>query len=143
MKRQIWLKMRLQRLEAKEMTKEDLLKEMRDCVGYKEPIGFFRKMVDVFILIFEKLDSIEKKIETLETSTDRIRVQSALSIQWEPKVAADMLCKQIDILRKDKDTYHKEISDLKKAYTEDRVTQNYHDFCKFWQDTLGWNPFLE
>lgn len=136
------------------MTKENILREMRDCVGFKEPIGFFRKMVDVFNFIFEdldklnkvipyKLDELETKIRQLESALVQIRTQSALSIQWEPKVASEMIAKQIEILRQDKETYHQEITKLKSAYTEGRVTQNYYDFCRFWQDVLGWHPFLE
>ena len=54
-----------------------------------------------------------------------------------------MMSKQIDVLRKDKDTYFQALIDFKKAYTEDRVTQNYHDFVAFWMTTLGFHPFLE
>lgn len=118
------------------MKREDLIKEMKDAVGNKEPIEFFAKMADVFSLLFDRVDQLEGQLH-------RIKTQSALSIQWESKVASDMLAKQVDVLRQDKDTYFNEIASLKKAFAEDRVTQNYHDFCTFWQETLGWHPFLD
>lgn len=118
------------------MKREDVLKEMKEAVGNKEPIEFFAKMADVFGLLFDRVDQ-------LETQLVRIKTQSALAIQWEPKVASDLLAKQVDVLRRDKDTYFNEIASLKKAFAEDRVTQNYHDFCTFWQETLGWHPFLD
>lgn len=119
------------------MKKEDLLKEMKESIGTKDPLVFFDKMVDVFNLMFDRM-------EVLEKSLNRIKTQSALAIKWESKVASDMLSKEVDILRRtDKDTYAVEISALKQAYSEDLVTQNYNDFCKFWEDTLGWHPFLD
>jgi hypothetical protein len=118
------------------MKREDILKEMKDAVGTKEPIEFFAKMTDAFGLLFDHIDRLEGQLH-------RIKTQSALSIQWEPRVASDLLAKQVDILRQDKDTYFTEIDSLKKAFAEDRVTQNYHDFCTFWQETLGWHPFLD
>lgn len=114
----------------------DLLKDMKDAIGNKEPVDFFGSMVDMFVMLFNKLDDIDKSLQ-------RVKLQSALAIQWEPKVAADMLAKQVDLLRKDKDTYFVEITALKTAFAENKVTQNYQDFCKFWTDTLGWHPFLD
>lgn len=120
------------------MKREDLLKEMKDSVGNKNPIDFFAKMVDVFNLMFDRIDHLERQLH-------RVKLQSALAIQWEPKVAADMLVKQVNVLRHDKDSdaYLVEIDALKKAFAEDLVTQDYESFCKFWQETLGWHPFLE
>lgn len=118
------------------MKREDLLKEMKEAVGTKDPIDFFAKMVDVFTLMFDRIDE-------LETEVRRAKTHSALAIQWEPKVAANMLTEQIAILRKDSDTYFSELDALKKAYAEDLVTRNYFDFCRFWQDTLGYHPFLD
>jgi hypothetical protein len=54
-----------------------------------------------------------------------------------------MISKMIEELRQDKDVYHEELLKLKKAFVEDRVTQEYQDFCNFWQDVLGWHPFLD
>ena len=119
------------------MNRDDLLKEMRDSIGTQAPIVFFEKMVDVMGLLFNRIDDLEKDLK--ET-----RMNAALAIQWEPKVASAMLSDQINVLRKDKDkdTYFEDITRLKKAFVEDRVTQNYQDFCSFWQEVLGWHPFL-
>lgn len=118
------------------MKREDVLKEMREAVGTKEPVEFFAKMVDAFSLLFDRIDGLEKDLR-------RVKTHSALSIQWEPKVAGDMLSEQISILKQDSGTYFSELAELKKAYAEDRVTQNYHDFCQFWLETLGYHPFLD
>lgn len=118
------------------MKRDDVLKEMKDLVGRKEPIEFFSKMVDVFTLMFDHIDNLEKQVRQAKN-------HSALAIQWEPKVAANMLSEQIAVLKQDSDTYFAELSVLKKAYAEDVVTRNYFDFCRFWQDTLGYHPFLD
>jgi hypothetical protein len=117
------------------MKREVLLKEMRDSVGTKDPVEFFSKMVDVFTLLFDK-------IESLEGDLAQVKVQSALAIQWEPQVASDMLTKQIEVLRQDKETYHAELTALKKAYAEGLIVLKYETFCQFWIDTLGFHPFL-
>jgi len=124
------------------MKKEDLLKEMKECVGTKEPVEYFQKMTDIFGLFFERIDSLVKELLNIKQQMTWVQIQSALSIQWEPRVAANMLSRQIDILRKYKDVHKFEIQKLKKAYSEDRITQNYHDFCEFWFETLGWHPFI-
>lgn len=118
------------------MKRQDLLKDMKDSIGTKEPVEFFDKMVDVFNLLFDKIEGLEKNLHD-------VKVHTSLSIEWEPRVAADLLVKQIDVLRQDKDTYFAEITALKKAYAEDLVTQNYNVFSQFWLDTLGWHPFLD
>jgi hypothetical protein len=118
------------------MKREDLLAEMKKGIGNEDPIVFFSKMIDVFSLLFDRIDFLERDLR-------RIKIQSALAINWEPKVASDMLADQINILRQDKDTYFTELSTLKKAFAEDKVTQNYDDFCNFWIEVLGWHPFLE
>ena len=118
------------------MKREDLLKEMKASVGTQDPIVFFEKMVDVFTLLFDKVEGLEREVA-------KAKLQSALAIEWEPRIAADMLAKEIEVLRKDKDTYFAEITALKKAYADDLVTQNYSTFCLFWLDVLGYHPFLE
>ena len=118
------------------MSHKDLLQEMRDSVGTKDPVVFFEKMVSVFEAMFDKLDSLEADME-------RVKTNSALAIQWEPKVASEMIIKQTDVLRQDKDTYHAEISALKAAYAAGTVVLTYDRFCNFWLDTLGWHPFLD
>jgi len=111
------------------MNRDTLLKEMKDSVGTKDPVEFFAKFTDVFALLFDRMDRLER--------------QTALAIHWDSKIASDMISKQVIVLRKDKDTYANEITELKKAFAEDIVTQNYVEFCAFWQDTLGFHPFLD
>jgi len=118
------------------MKREDLLAEMKKSVGTQEPVFFFDKMVDVLGLLFDRIDVLESELR-------RVKVHSAMAIQWEPRLASTMLADQINILRADKETYFDEISELKQAFVEDKVTQNYNDFCNFWIDALGWHPFLE
>lgn len=96
------------------MTREDLIKNMRDCIGEKEPIEFFNHMVTVFDRLFDEINSLNKEVQDLKT-------RSALSIQWEPKVAANMLSDRISEMRGN-DLYKDEVVELKKAYAEDRVT---------------------
>lgn len=118
------------------MDREVLLKEMRSSIGTQAPVVFFEKMTDLLDMMFDH-------IEKLEDDNKRLKTLVPLAIQWEPKVAANMLAQQIDLLREaDKDMYANEIQSLKIAYAEDRVTQEYSDFCRFWQETLGYHPFL-
>ena len=117
------------------MDKEQILKDLKESVLNKEPIEYFGKLAETLELLFSK-------IQNLENNLNQVKVQSALAIQWEPKVAADMLNKQIEVLRKDKDLYKTEISAFKKAVIEDIITQNYSSFCVFWQMILGFHPFL-
>jgi hypothetical protein len=118
------------------MKREDVLKEMREAVGTKEPVEFFAKMTDMFTLLFDRIDQLEGTLK-------RVKTQSALAIQWEPTIASDMLAKQVQVLRQDKETFTTEIEALKQAYAQDVVTQNYQSFCDFWENTLGWHPFLD
>jgi len=118
------------------MNRADLLQEMRDSVGLQDPIIFFQKFVDVFNLLFDKIDGLEGQL-------NEMRRQQALAIQWEPAVAADMMVKQIAFMRQDRDTYQTQINDFKQAYAENKVTQSYGEFVQFWRDTLGFHPFLE
>jgi hypothetical protein len=117
------------------MKREDLFKEMKEAVGTKEPVEFFSKMVDMFELLFNRIDRLDQELLS-------VRISTTLAIQWEPKIASDLLAEQVEILRRDKDTYFAELTALKQAFAEDKVTQNYKDFCRFWFDTLGWHPFL-
>jgi len=117
------------------MDRKTLLKEMKETIGTREPIVFFEKMVDMFSLLFDRIEKLEKDL-------GETRMNAALAIQWEPKVARAMITDEISILRENKDTYVEEISKLKKAFIEDKVTQNYNEFCLFWEETLGFHPFL-
>jgi hypothetical protein len=117
------------------MKREDILREMKEAVGTKDPVEFFARFVDMFELLFDRLDRIDHELLS-------VRINSALSIQWEPKLASDLLVAQVEELRQDKETYHNELSALKKAFAEDKITQSYAEFVQFWIDTLGWHPFL-
>ena len=46
-------------------------------------------------------------------------------------------------MQKDSALFVKEIELLKAAYKEDKVTQTYNLFVSFWQETLGWHPFID
>lgn len=116
--------------------REELLADMRGMIGTQDPVVFFDKMVDVFDLLFDRIDE-------LQIESKKISLKSALAIQWEPKLASTMLSIMIQDMRSDSETYFEEISALKKAFLEDKVTQNYNDFCFFWEETLGYHPFLE
>lgn len=118
------------------MNRDIILQDMKASVGTQDPIIFFEKMVDVFTLLFDRLDELEVEVK-------KANLKAALAIQWEPKMASTMLTSMIEDLRQDKETYFDEIAALKKAFVEDKVTQNYSDFCVFWEDTLGWHPFLD
>ena len=121
----------------------DLIDKMNETIGTQKPIEYFKLLTKAIEMLIDDNIVQRELIQEMRDELHRVKTQSALAIQWEPKVAADMLSKQIDIFRKDKETYFQELDLFKKAYTEDRVTQNYHDFCRFWVDTLGWHPFLE
>lgn len=120
----------------------DLLKDMKDGIGTKDPIVFFEKMVDVFSLLFEKVDKLESDVANVQSTLEKVKNNSALSIQWDERLADDMLLDQIKILREDKETYHAELSAFKKASMEGVVTKTYLSFVEFWLNTLGCHPFL-
>ena len=122
---------------------QSIIHDMNDAVGTKEPIEYFKSLTSAVEVMFGLLLVQDRQLQIVREELQKVKTQSALAIQWEPKVAAEMMSKQIDVLRADKDTYFQELDVFKKAYTEDRVTQNYHDFVSFWSDTLGWHPFLE
>ncbi|HEY5267896.1 MAG TPA: hypothetical protein VII94_02075 [Candidatus Saccharimonadales bacterium] len=118
------------------MKREDILKKMKECIGTQEPIVFFEKMVDVLDLLFNQIDQ-------LKIDVNKANVKATLAIKWEPRVASQMLTDVISDLRQNKDTYSEQLSKLKKAYAENIVTQNYDSFCNFWEDVLGYHPFLD
>lgn len=118
------------------MDRNTLLKEMKESIGTQAPVVFFDKMADLLGLLFNQIDELRQ--ELAET-----KMNAALAIHWEPKVARTMITEQIDILRDNKDDYVDEISKLKRAFIEDKVTQSYSDFCNFWEETLGFHPFLD
>lgn len=119
------------------MKREDLLKEMRESVGTKDPIEFFAKLIDVFTLLFDRIDQLEEKVTKAST-------MAIAASHWDPRVASDLLSKQVKKLRDtDKVGFADEVLALRKAYADDVVTQNYEDFVAFWQATLGFHPFLD
>lgn len=120
------------------MNRQDIIKEMKAVIGTREPLVFFDKMTDLFTVLFDKIDKLEMELS-------RVKTNSTLAIQWEPRVACDMLAKEILKLKKldeKSNDYFQIICDLQKAYANNLVTQEYSSFCQFWQDTLGWHPFL-
>lgn len=120
------------------MNHKDLLKEMSDSVGVQEPVHYFLQLTQVLGLLFDRLDQVEKEVQLVKTYT-------ALAIEWDPKVASNMLAEQIKKMRSqvDRDVYLVEIAALQVAYATDIITQEYASFCQFWQDTLGYHPFLD
>jgi hypothetical protein len=120
------------------MSHKDLLKEMSDSVGVQEPVHYFGLLTKVLGLLFDRLDRVEKEVQLVKTYT-------ALAIEWDPRVAANMLAEQIKKMKShvDRDIYLVEIAALQLAYADDVITQEYTSFCQFWQDTLGYHPFLD
>lgn len=125
------------------MKRDDLLKEMKESVGTRDPIEFFSKLTDVFNLLFDRIDSLESLLK-------KINLNSVLAITWDRHVAGEMLDAEIQWMRTNgKDTiigtnmYDDEIRALQKAYMYGDNCQSYAAFCTFWIDTLGYHPFLE
>lgn len=118
------------------LDKDELLKSMREDIGNKSPLDFFAKFVDAFELLFSRIDQLEAELRKVKTN-------SALAINWDPKVASQLISKEIDKLRndKDKDLYANELSALKKAYS--RTFVDYNAFVTFWIDVLGYHPFMD
>lgn len=124
------------------MNRQDLLKQMKDSVGTKEPTAFFTQMVDAFDLLFDKIDVLEKEIK-------RAQLNSVLAIHWDQRIADTMVNDEIVYLRKmgkqadGINLYVDEIDMLQKAYMDKLAISDYSRFCKFWQELLGYHPFLE
>ena len=117
------------------MKHESLLEEMKGSIGTKDPIDFFMSLTNLFSIMFDKLSKIEKDL-------NKLKINTALSLQWDSRVANEMLLEQIEILRKDKETYHAELSACKVAYANGVITQQYSTFVEFWINTLGFHPFI-
>lgn len=119
------------------MKREDLLKDMKESIGTKDPLEFFDKLTDVLTLLFDRIDQLEESVNKAGT-------HAVAASHWDPRLAADMISAEVKKLRDaDKDVWANEINALKIAFAEDKVTQNYEDFVKFWQDLLGFHPFLD
>jgi len=124
------------------MNKEDLLKSMRESIGKEEPTIFFAKMVDAFTLLFQEISEL-KTLVNYDTAC------SALAIQWDSQVARQMLVDVVAKLRVDgkvpgtnDNAFSEELTALKQAIAENKVTQNYNDFTFFWTSLLGYHPFV-
>lgn len=125
------------------MNREDLLKEMKDSVGTKDPIVFFQKMTDAFSLLFESLDSLEVQVK-------KAQLNSVLAIDWDVEAAQDLISKEVSYLRKNgKQTdgtniFTDEIAALQQeAMIREEMNEGYKSFCAWWKDLLGYHPFLE
>ena len=124
------------------MNRKDLLKDMKGSIGTKDPLVFFGKMVDVFELLFDRLES-------LENENYKVKLNTVMLMNWEPNVAAGMVSEELKFLRttgKQTDgtnMYQQEIDELKNIHTAPHHLQNYVSFVKFWRDLLGYHPFLE
>jgi hypothetical protein len=117
------------------MNRSDLLKEMKASVGTKDPTEYFSNLTDVLSLLFDELESSKQEAA-------KMKFLLALAIKWDYRVASDLLAVQINELRVNKDIYFDEITKLKQAFKENIITLDYDTFCAFWQETLGWHPFL-
>lgn len=124
------------------MNRADVLKEMKESVGTKEPTVFFGKMVDVLTMLFDKVDSLEKSLQ-------KTQVNTVMLMKWDQHVVANMIGEELNFLRtsgKQPDgtnMYQQEIDTLTNAYLYNKYTQDYAAFVTFWKDLLGYHPFLE
>jgi hypothetical protein len=119
-------------------SEEKILAELKDSVGKKDPLEYFANIVNVFSLMLSKLDSIQLELKKVKTN-------SSLSINWDPKLASALLLQKITELREsqDKELFKTELDVLKTAYSTNIVTKDYNTFVQFWTDLLGYHPFLE
>lgn len=124
------------------MNKEDLLKEMKESIGTKDPLVYFSSLVDAFSHLFNQMDDLKRELKS-------VQLNSNLAIQWDPKVAKNLIDEEIIVLRKigkqddGSNMWEPEIKELQKAYLQGLYMDNYNSFCSFWQDLLGYHPFLE
>lgn len=125
------------------MNPKDVIKNMKESIGTKDPEVFFSHMTDMFVLLFDRLDSVQTELR-------RVQLNSTMAIQWDPRLALNMIDDEIHHMRttgKDPlqggNIYEDEIRILQTVYMNAPSLNNYSSFCKFWQDTLGYHPFLE
>lgn len=121
--------------------KDYFLNKMRASVGTQDPTLFFKDMVEVFSLLFDKLDSVENTLK-------KVKLNSAMAIQWDPAIASKMIVDEIEFLRKEgnllgTNMYDIEIKHLKEAYMGTQQVASYSNFVHFWKEELGYHPFLE
>lgn len=126
------------------MNKEDLIKEMKESIGTKDPIIFFQKMTDAFTMLFDNMDDLKKEVK-------RAQLNAVLAIDWDMQIARKMLDEEITFLRQvanqnfgTTNMFENEIKELKNVLmTGGGIIGNYKAFVAFWQDLLGYHPFLE
>lgn len=125
------------------MNKTDLLKEMKESIGTKDPEVFFTKMTDVFSLLFDELQSLNEELT-------RVKLNSAMAIHWDERIALKMIDDEIQHMRltgKDPllggNIYQDEINAFQMTYMGSDTVKSYTTFCKYWQEILGYHPFLE
>lgn len=114
----------------------NLIKEMKNSIGVKEPVDFFHNMTDLLESMLNRLSDIEDKLKIVTT-------QSSLGINWDPKIASEMLVAEIEKMRANKEVFATELHAFKVAYGENEITKDYQTFVNFWVDTLGWHPFID
>lgn len=122
-----------------------LIKTMNDSIDTKDPIEFFKNLTMLLNEVCNKLDKLAVEVK-------QCKVHAALSIDWDPKLATDLIGKKLASLRssEDKDLYAPQI-DVKRAYQIDELKRAYKyssfndakSFVEFWTKTLGHHPFLD
>lgn len=125
------------------MNRLDLIKEMKDSVGTQNPEVYFQKMTELFNLLFDKMDELTNQM-------NRVQLNSTMAIYWDERLALKMIDAEIKHMRmygKDPllggNIYSDEIQVLQGVYKDSSVIKSYPDFCQFWQDILGYHPFLD
>jgi hypothetical protein len=118
------------------MQYKQILKEMKESIGTRDPVEYFDKLTDCLSALFDE-------IEKLNESNYKFKQLTTLAIKWDPKVASELIIIETKKLSNNKEFYGDLINTLKEAYNANEVTQSYEEFCTFWQDTLGWHPFME
>lgn len=116
------------------MDRQFVLNKMKNSIGTQDPVEFFKSFVDVFEILFNKIDLLEKELKLT-------KVSAALAIDWDSSIASRLIAKQIEVLRQDPQTYHQEISALQTAYNQ--TFTNSREFVQFWKETLGYHPFMD
>jgi len=119
-----------------QQSRNKLFEETLLSIGNKDPIEYFKNITILLRELFNKIDHLESQVK-------QAKFNAALAIDWDAKLAADMISKQIDILRssQDKDLYKEELRKLKAAYS--LSFNNPKSFVDFWIETLGYHPFLD
>lgn len=120
----------------------EVLKNMKNSVGSKDPIEFFKSLVDVLEVLVEQNNKLSSSLNFVINELKNTKRNLALAINWDPKIASELIVAEIEKLRKDTDTYHNEISILKNAY-KSSTFESYDAFVNFWKDTLGYHPFID